>query len=84
MSDYTATAIYSSFFKMLAKDPTPQHVRWARKLWKESLEYDFCPSDMYIEKDLKKLGLARLKPNPDYPEEGDVWFYGPKGNDTNW
>lgn len=83
MSGYIANAIYSSFFKMLAKDPTPQHVRWARKLWKKSLEYDFCPCDMHIEKELKKLGLARLKPNPDDSEE-DVWFYGPKGKDTAW
>lgn len=81
MSDRGSAGIYQSIFSKLGSDPTSQHMKWARQLWKESLEFDFHPRDMEIEEALEKLGLARKMANKDHPDEGEVWQYGPKGDD---
>ena len=81
MGDSTSNEIFATFFDLLASDPTPQHVEWAHKLWKKTKDYDFCDNELGCEKSLAKLGLARKRVDPEYPEDGKMWFYGLEGKD---
>jgi hypothetical protein len=76
MSDHSSAEIYREIFRLLASDPTPQHIKWSHKLWKQSQQFDFGPDMLHIEKELKKLGLCRKGLNHDYPEDGEIWLYG--------
>lgn len=75
MADRGSAFIYGSMFRKLAADPTPQHVRWAKALWRDSFEYDFSPEQMYCDAALRKLGLAKRGLDPEYPEDGQTWIY---------
>ncbi len=44
-------------------------------------EYDFAPYQMGCDAALQVLELARKRVDPDEPDEGEVWFYGPPGAD---
>ena len=62
---------------MLASNPSDEHKKIARKVWAMSREYDFCDDEMYCDRALHKLDLARKGVDPGYPEDGEVWIYGP-------
>lgn len=78
MSDHSSAELFGMFFDMLAEDPTPKHVAMAHKLWPRTKGYDFSDCQMCCEESLEKLGLARKGVNPEYPEDGEVWLYGPE------
>jgi len=59
MSDHDSPVIFGEVFELLASDPTDQHIKWAKKLWKLSFQYDFSADDMHIDKALMKLDLAK-------------------------
>lgn len=75
MSDSTSAETYSTIFRLLGSDPTPQHKKWARVLWKEQEQRDFHPSDMEQDKALIALGLAKRGTHPVYPEDGEMTLY---------
>ena len=81
MSDHTTPMVLAQVFRLLASDPSPQHKRWARAIWKgEMTTCDFHPCDMREDKALVKLGLAKKQPpHPSYPEDGPYVEY--KGYD---
>jgi hypothetical protein len=81
MADRNSAAIFGSFFTRLASDPTEQHMDWAKEMWNETLGYDFSPYQMYCEEALIVLGLCRMKIDPEYPDEGEVAWYGEEGKD---
>jgi hypothetical protein len=81
MSDRSSAELFGHMFKKLASDPTEQHLAWAKELWKFSRNFDFSSCQMECEKALKVLGLARRRKDPEEPEEGAVWFYGPEGSE---
>lgn len=63
--------------RKLASDPTPQHKKWAHELWERRHDHDFHSSEMRCDEELVVLGLARRGLDPDYPEDGEKWLYGP-------
>lgn len=83
MSDRESANIFALYFKQLASDPTEQHKKWAEEIWKETSNYDFSNYHLDCEDELTSLGLARKRVDPEYPEGGEVWFYGPEGNDNH-
>lgn len=82
MSDRDSAEIFHEVFTMLASDPTPQHIAWAKKLWKLTGQFDFSNYQLECETALAKLQLARKRVDLEEPEEGKVWFYGPEGKDS--
>jgi hypothetical protein len=81
MADRTSAGLFGEFFCLLAADPTDQHVKWARDLWRNTLEYDFSPCQMGCDEALSTLSLARRRVDPRWPDDGPVWWYGPEGED---
>jgi len=79
MSDRSAGDLFRTMFRLIGSDPTPQHIKWAKKLWKKSGEFDTHPGDWGCDKDLITCGLAKRGANKDYPEDGTVILY--KGMD---
>lgn len=75
MADRGAAEIFGIIFRKLAVDPTVQHVRWAKSLWRASFSFDFSPEQMECDATLRKLGLAKKGLDPNYPEDGPVWLY---------
>lgn len=80
MSDRTSAGIYGGMFELLASDPSDQHKKWARKLWKSSFEHDFNPCQMEADKALQKLGLAKQVVN----EYGDDDFVYRNSDGRDW
>jgi hypothetical protein len=81
MADRGSAALFATFFQLLAESPSNEHRAMAHKLWPLTRSYDFSPYQMYAEEALQTLGLARLGVNPEAPDEGEVWLYGPDGKD---
>jgi hypothetical protein len=81
MADRTSAGIFGKVFTLLAERPSEERKAMARKVWKESKEYDFTADQMYADEALTALGLARLKVDPKHPEWGEVWHYGPEGEE---
>lgn len=77
MADRNSAQIFSVIFTRLGSDPTEQHITWAHELWKMTLRFDFSEQQLCCEKALEKLGLARRGVDPEYPEDGKTWLYGP-------
>lgn len=75
MADRDSAWIFGLVFTRLATAPTPQHVRWAKDLWRKSFDYDFSPEQMCVDPALQKLGLAKKGVDPEYPDDGQVWLY---------
>jgi len=83
MSDRTSASIFGQLFCMLAEHKragttiTPDAM--ARLVWrlKEEAGADFSDSQMCADEELAALGLARLWVDPDWPEDGEIWLYGP-------
>ncbi len=78
MADRSSAELFGMFFEMLAEDPTPEHRSMAHKIWPKTRQYDFSNDQMYCEEALEKLGLARKAVDPEYPNDGPVWTYGPE------
>lgn len=77
MSDRDSAYIFSKAFELVVEHvPPKKRETCAKELWQMSLDYDFAPSDMNIDKVLMKLGLAREGIDKDYPDETTV-LYGP-------
>lgn len=79
MADRASAELFSSFFRMLAEDPTEQHRQMAHRLWRMTRHYDFAPYQLECNDALKALGLARKQVDSVDPDEGAVWCYGPEG-----
>jgi len=77
MADRDSATIFSEIFTRLGSDPTEQHVKWAHELWKLTQQYDFSAYQLECDEALQKLGLAWRGLDPDYPEDGVTWLYGP-------
>lgn len=58
MADRTSGEIFGMMFEMLAKDPTDDHKKMAKKLWPKRLQYDFSNYQMGCDEALIVLGLA--------------------------
>ena len=80
MSDHSSAYLFGELFRELARDDFDRD-DFARKLWKHMEGLDFHWAEMHADTALKKFGLARKRIDPDNPEDGKVWFYGPKGED---
>jgi hypothetical protein len=79
MSDRTAAALFKDIFEMLAQWPAgPMRDDLARRLWKMQRDYDFSPDQMGCDDALAALDLARRGIDPDWPDDGEVWLYGPE------
>jgi hypothetical protein len=81
MSDGTSAEMFGEMFRTFAEDPSPQHIRWAHKLWGFTGNYDFSSYQLDCDEALITLKLARKRMDPKTPEDGKVMFYGPKGED---
>jgi hypothetical protein len=78
MADRTSAGIFAEIFEMLAEDPvTEKDKEKALDFWEKSGSYDFSAQQMCCNQALEKLGLARKRVDPKYPNDGPVWFYGP-------
>lgn len=81
MSDGTAALMFGKIFRWFASDPTEQHKEWARELWPAINDYDFSAYQMHCDEELRTLGLARKRIDECGDHGGEVWFYGPEGDD---
>jgi hypothetical protein len=72
MAARDAQFIYSTVFSLLGSAPTPQHKKWAKKLWSDSFQFDFSPEDMACDEELVALGLAKLDRVVDQDLFGDA------------
>lgn len=77
MADRSAAELFSEIFKMLASDKPIDRQKVARRFWELSGEYDFSHYQLYCDKALIKLGLARKGVDPQYPDDGKTILYGP-------
>lgn len=80
MSDKHSCWLFGQIFRKLAKEDLDK-TELAHFLWKEGRGLDFHPMDMEADEELASFGLARKRVDADYPEDGEVWFYGPPGDD---
>lgn len=69
-------SLFAILFKWLAKEPTPRNKRFARKLWRASISWDFNAWDMDCDRALKKLGLCKFFGTNEDGGEVRVWGYG--------
>lgn len=81
MADRTSASVFCAVFKLLASDPTPQHVAFARTLWGHTYAYDFSSYQLECDEALIALGLARMGVDPEYPGDSPVMLYGPEDPD---
>jgi len=77
MSDGTAALLFGNLFKKFASNPTEEHRKWAHDLWPRISDFDFSSYQMNADDALAVLGLARRGVDPEYPQDGEVWLYGP-------
>ena len=75
MADRTSAALLGQIFKLLAENPTDEHKRIAQKIWGFSDYYDFSPYQMDADEACYKLGIARRGIHPEYPEDGETYFF---------
>ena len=76
MADRTAAEIFGYFFNTAARMKLTPDVRvLVRKMYWMSKKYDFSPYQMECDEALIQLGLAKMKVDPDYPEDGEVVVY---------
>lgn len=77
MADRTSAELFGMMFEKLASNPTDEHKVWALELFERTKNYDFNEYQMDADSALETLGLARKGVDPEYPDEGEVWIYGP-------
>jgi hypothetical protein len=82
MSDRETARVFERIFKKLGSDPTPQHRSWALELWRDMSCFDFHYSQLSLREELLALDLARFRIDAKYPEDGEVLFFGPPGEDA--
>lgn len=68
-------------FRLLADDGQLDRDSLVEYFWNVRSKYDFSPYQMDCDDALVKLGLARLRIDPEYPNEPERMFYGPPGDD---
>ena len=75
MGDSTSAEIFGKQFKRLAKRPiTEEKRKLAAALWNDMREFDFSMDEMYCDKALIDLGLAKkVKGEDGYPA---IWYKG--------
>lgn len=83
MSDRSGAYMFGRVFKLIAEHVPPGAERdtLAAEFWREQRDYDFSPNQMDADEALATLGLARRGVNPDWPDDGEVWLYGPEGDE---
>lgn len=75
MADHTAAEIFGRIFCKLAneKGDTLDKKKFSRWLWDlHRKKGDFSTDQMGCDEALIDLGLAKMVPDPDYPEDGDT------------
>ena len=77
MADRTSAALFADVFDMLAADGPLDRDALARFFCEKSREYDFCWQQMGCDDALVKLGLLRKGVDPECPEDGEAWLFGP-------
>jgi hypothetical protein len=80
MGDHRSAYLFGELFREFARDDLSKE-DFALVMWKCMEELDFHWSEMRANEALEKFGLARRRIDPEYPTEGEVWFYGPMGKD---
>ena len=80
MGDHHSAYLFGKMFQELAKEDFDKD-KFAKLLWDESRDLDFHWSEMRADEALQRFGLARQRVDPDYTQDGVVWFYGPEGQD---
>jgi hypothetical protein len=78
VADRSAAELFANVFELLANDDWQDRRALALKFWDMMHNYDFSPYQMYCDKALLELGLARKEIDPASPEDGPVWMYGPR------
>ncbi len=74
MADRTSAGIFSDIFVYLAKQKKPD-IKFAKKLWRDSKQFDFDNAQLECDDALIKLGLAKLGLSKEYPEDGEITLY---------
>lgn len=70
MADRTSAGIFGDIFEFLVTMEQNEHTKkFAKKMWENSYEYDFCPDQMGCDDSLVKLGFAKRGIHPRYKEE---------------
>lgn len=78
MADRSAAYLFGSVFELIdAHVPEEKRKKVALDFWNRSRDYDFSPYQMGQEDVLQRLGLARRGVDPDWPNDGETWIYGP-------
>ena len=79
MADRTSADLFGEVFGILAEHVPagPERDATALRLWTAQDDYDFSPNQMDADNALMELGLARRGVDPDWPNDGEVWLYGP-------
>lgn len=80
MADRSSAYLFGRVFKLIAEHVPEGAGRdeLAAEFWREQRDYDFSPYQMNVDETLSSLGLARRGVDPDWPDDGEVWLYGPK------
>ena len=73
MADRQSAGIYGDIFNKLAEDPS-KYKELAEWLWGQ-VHGDFCEYQMGCNDALLKFGLAHMKVDPQYPDEGPTIVY---------
>lgn len=75
MSDRSSAEIFGVMFELLAKNPTEENKKMAKKMWSYTFAYDFNFCQMGVEEALFALGLAKKGIDPESPDDGEVILY---------
>ena len=59
MADRTAAHIFGQIFHLLAQNPTEENKKAALIIYGLIDNFDFSPQQMYVESDLRVLGLCQ-------------------------
>ena len=58
MADRTSAHLFGTIFRLLAENPTEEHIAIAKEIWPLAWEYDFSTYQMDADEALEKLGLS--------------------------
>lgn len=76
MGDSKSCEIFSKVLKLLAENPTREHIDIAHELYAMTRNYDFTDYELDCNDALVALELARYVPDPDFPGKPAI-AYGP-------
>jgi hypothetical protein len=80
MGDHHSAYLFGQLFRELAKEDFDKQ-KFAALMWEEMKDLDFHWAEMRADEALQRFGYARKRVDPEYPQEGEVWFYGLEGQD---